>query len=77
MLPLHQAAFSLSWLTPGLEPCSSVAQTDALPNKLKPTSLFDTGLRFELRIPDSKSDVLPITLSGSIRRPGQIRTDTS
>ena len=27
----------LHWLTPGLEPCSSVAQTDALPDKLGPT----------------------------------------
>ena len=52
-------------MTPGFEPCSSVAQTDALPIKLKPTFYLVTELRLELRISESKSDVLTITLSGN------------
>ena len=40
------------------------------PLNYKP-SFVDTGLRFELRISDSNSDVLPITLSGIISGPGR------
>ncbi len=35
-----------SWLTPGFEPCSSRSQQDTLPDKLEPTFVFSTGLRF-------------------------------
>jgi hypothetical protein len=46
------------WLTPGFEPCSSVAQTDALPDKLEPTFVIE--IRVELIFSESKSDMLPL-----------------
>lgn len=52
------------WLTLSLELYSPLSQSGALPVKLKPTYYFDTGFRLELKIADSNSAVLPITLSG-------------
>ncbi len=46
------------WLTPGLEPCSSVAQTDALPIMLKPTFVIGNGL--EPLPPGSAPGMLPL-----------------
>ena len=36
-------------------------------DKLEPTFSYAAGFRFELKIPDSKSGVLPITPSGNQR----------
>jgi hypothetical protein len=49
------------WLTPGIEPCSSASQTDALPNKLKSTFVIEN--RLELLSPISEAGMLlPIAI---------------
>jgi hypothetical protein len=66
MLPIHQAAVFLFWLTPGLEPCSPHSQCGTLPVKLKPTFVIEIG--FEPISSDSESDMLPLhhsTICGS------------
>ena len=55
----------LFWLTPGLEPCSPLSQSDTLPVKLKPTFVIETG--FEPISSASKADMLPLHHSTILR----------
>ena len=52
-------------LSPGIEPCSSHSQCDALPNKLKTTFIHVTRAGLEPATQESNSCMLPVTPSGN------------